>query len=175
MQNPALSIKILCRIFLLANSIRHYHEIGRSLESEGFLDIAEHICTDLLKFYPLNYIIETDDSPTEGQINDVVAEIYHTRGCIAAEMNRPEEALTHHLAFNDMMVKQFGDGPLGKDMRLGISWSQLGAAYMVNDNWTKGEECFIKAIRVMRRLDDYQHYKITLPIVNLGLAYWYVT
>jgi hypothetical protein len=91
------------------------------------------------------------------------AEIHHNRGCIAAEMNRPHEALAQHTKFNDMMVKEIGDGPPGTDMRLAISWSQLGAAYMINDDWVKGEDCFRKAIHMMRRLDDYEPFKISLP------------
>jgi hypothetical protein len=117
----------------------------------------------LLKFYPLSYTIETDESPTEGQINDILAEIYHNRGCIAAEMNKPKEAWMHHSKFNEMMVKELGDGPPGTDMRLAISWSQLGAAYMINDDWKKGEDCFLKSIRLMKQLDDYEPFKISLP------------
>jgi len=70
------------------------------------------------------------------------------------------------------MMKEFSDKPQGTDMRLGISWSQLGAAHMVNDNWTKGEECFRKAIHTMKRLDDFERFKISLPLVNLGLCWW---
>jgi hypothetical protein len=157
-----------------ADDPRHYHEIGRPLESQEFLDVAERTCTDLLRFYPLNYTIETDETPTESQINDVIAEIYHTRGCLAAEINRPKEALSHHMAFNDMLVKQFGTGPARKDMRLGISWYQLGTGYMANKDWARGEECFTKAIRVMKQLDDFQDHQITLPMVNLGIAHWSV-
>ena len=147
----------------VTNNVRYCHERGRSLESAAFLDIAQNICASLQKFYPLSYTIETDESPTEGAINNILAEIYHNRGCIAAEMNRPSEAWAHHKKFNEMMVMELGDKPPGNDMRLAISWSQLGAAYMINDDWTKGEECFVKAIRVMRLLDDYEPFKISLP------------
>lgn len=133
------------------------------MDSEQFCDIAQNICVSLKKFYPLPYAIETDESPTEGQIDYILAEVFHNRGCIAAEMNRRDEALMHHTTFNDMMVMQFGDGHLGNDMRLAISWSQLGAAYMITDNWSKGEECFLKAVKVMKRVDDYEPFKISLP------------
>lgn len=57
-------------------------------------------------------------------------------------------------------------------MRLAISWNELGNAYMLNDNWATGEECFLKSIEEMRRLRDYNKTTISLPIANLGLSYW---
>jgi hypothetical protein len=133
------------------------------LESGLFCDIAQNICESLQKFYPLSYTIETDESPTERDVDNILAEIHHNRGCIAAEMNRPLEAWFHHNKFNEMMVKELGDGPPGHDMRLAISWSQLGAAYMINDKWKEGEECFLTAIRRMRQLVNYEPFKISLP------------
>jgi hypothetical protein len=47
-------------------------------------------------------------------------------------MNRPKDALKHQLVFNSMMLKEFEEDP-GTDMRLGISFNQLGVAYMMND------------------------------------------
>jgi hypothetical protein len=43
---------------------------------------------------------------------------------------------------------------------------------MVNENWAKGEEYSLKAIRLMKQLDDYEPLKVTMPLVNLGFAYW---
>jgi hypothetical protein len=70
------------------------------------------------------------------------------------------------------MSKEIGDGPQGTDMRLGISWNQLGVAYMINDDWTMGEECFRKSINTLKKTDDFKRYKLSLPLVNLGYAWW---
>jgi tetratricopeptide (TPR) repeat protein len=57
-------------------------------------------------------------------------------------------------------------------MRLPISWNQLGVGYMINDDWKQGEQCFQKSIAAMKELDDYQEYKISLPLANLACALW---
>jgi hypothetical protein len=66
------------------------------------------------------------------QINRTIAEIHHNHGCITAEMNRPLEALEHQLIFNSMMQEELGQNP-GVDMRLGMSFNELGVAYMITD------------------------------------------
>ena len=66
------------------------------------------------------------------QINRTIAEIHHNHGCITAEMNRPHESLDHQLIFNSMMQEELGNNP-GADMRLGMSFNELGVAYMITD------------------------------------------
>lgn len=121
------------------------------------------------------------------QIDRTIAEIHHNHGCITAEMNRPQDALNHQLIFNTMMQKELAGKP-GSDMRLAMSYNELGVAYMINDSecndnikkssmlrlsgWTEGEECFKKSIEEMKRLDNYQKYKISLPLVNLASCYY---
>lgn len=157
---------------LLTQGSRFCHETGRFLESEKFLRIAQRICDKLKTFYPLSYHVETDDTPSIEEVDAILAEVHHNRGCIAAETNRPAEALAHQLIFNEMMTRIKRESQPGTDMRLPISWSQLGVAYMVNEDWEKGEECFLKSIRLMKQLKDYEAFKISLPLINLGLAWW---
>jgi hypothetical protein len=66
------------------------------------------------------------------QIDRTIAEIHHNHGCIAAEMNAPHQALNHQLVFNSMMLKELGEKP-GSDMRLAMSFNELGVAHMIND------------------------------------------
>jgi len=70
------------------------------------------------------------------------------------------------------MLKEFGDKEHTTDMRLAISWNELGNAYMLKEQWTDGEECFKESIRVMCKVEGFKSTMISLPIVNLGLAYW---
>lgn len=66
------------------------------------------------------------------QIDRTIGEIHHNHGCISAEINQPMKALEHQLIFNQMMLQELGDEP-GDDMRLGMSFNELGVAYMIND------------------------------------------
>lgn len=114
----------------------------------------------------------TKPGPTQGDLNTILADVYHTKGITATEMNKPLQALEYLRLFNEMMVKEWGSTVGGTNMRLPISWNQLGVAYMINDEWERGEQCFQKSIAVMKQLDDYQEYKISLPLANLGYAFW---
>ncbi len=71
-----------------------------------------------------------------------------------------------------MMVRETGTTTPSSDMRLAISWNELGNAYMLNKEWSKGEECFQKSIVVMRQYGKFEKVSISLPLANLGLAYW---
>lgn len=43
---------------------------------------------------------------------------------------------------------------------------------MMNLQWQKGEECCVKAIEIMRSLENLPRTMLSFPLVNLGLAYW---
>ncbi|KAL6715525.1 hypothetical protein ACLMJK_006486 [Lecanora helva] len=109
---------------------------------------------------------------TKKQLDAVTAEIQHNRGCIATEINIPHDALIYQQIFNSMMAEELGCVEGGQDMRLAISWNELGNAWMLNRHWKRAEECFEKSIRFMRLLDSYEKIWISLPLVNLGLAFW---
>lgn len=109
---------------------------------------------------------------TKKQLDAVIAEIQHNRGCIATEINMPRDALRYQQSFNAMMAKELGSVKGGQDMRLAISWNELGNAWMLNRHWKRAEECFEESIRIMRLLDSYEKIWISLPLVNLGLAFW---
>lgn len=106
------------------------------------------------------------------QLDSILAEIQHNRGCIAKEINEPYDALGYPKDFNGMMVREMDTTTPYKDMRLAISWNELGNAYMLNSEWSKGEECFQKSVTVMRDIEGFEKVSISLPLANLGLAYW---
>lgn len=116
--------------------------------------------------------IQTLQGPTQDKLDDILADIYHTKGLAAAEMNQPDKALEYLSKFNDTMKKELGASSGGGDMRLAISWNQLGVAWMIKDEWQQGEKCFAKSIKLMKGLEDYKPYKISLPLANLGYAFW---
>jgi tetratricopeptide (TPR) repeat protein len=134
--------------------------------------MAENICESLKTRLSKHPEAMSKNSVTFKQLDSILAEIQHNRGCIATEINEPYDALNYHRRFNAMMVQEMGDMSHGNDMRLAISWNELGNAYMLNDDWPSGEECFQKSINLMRQLDNFEEVSISLPVVNLGLAYW---
>ncbi|KAK9776213.1 putative NB-ARC domain-containing protein [Seiridium cardinale] len=153
----------------LATDVAWYcHERGRLTESEGFCEAAIEICLELRD------ILKEDPDRSKvlnlAQIDRTIGEIYHNHGCISAEINQPEKALQYQLIFNHMMLKELKDGP-GADMRLGMSFNELGVAYMINDDWVKGQRCFELSAEEMKRVDNFKPYKISLPLVNLAYCH----
>lgn len=106
------------------------------------------------------------------RLDTITAEIHHNLGCIGTETNQPRYTLEHFSIFNRMMIEASGSEVRGKDNRLYISWNELGNAYMLNKSWSKGEECFKLSIEAARLLPGFEPKSISLPMVNLGLAYW---
>lgn len=156
----------------VAYSSRYCHERGWSLISEDFCNIGQKFCQIMTEAYNQDPSLETEDSPKRADLDRILADVYHTKGIAATEMNKPFQALKYLQRFNNMMLKEFGWIAGGTNMRLAISWNQLGVAYMINDNWASGEECFKKSIYCMKQLDNYDPYKISLPLANLAYAYW---
>lgn len=155
------------------------------VQSEEFCNSALTICETLRPLLKQN--VALSKLVDVAQIDRTIAEIHHNHGCINAEMNRPKDALRHQLIFNTMMQKELS-GERGSDMRLAMSYNELGVAYMINDSefafdfnrnsalrpsdWAEGEDCFKMSILEMKRLDNYKKYKISLPLVNLASCHY---
>jgi ABC-type dipeptide/oligopeptide/nickel transport system ATPase subunit len=146
------------------------HERGDGQDGLQLFEISERICTKLIEFL--------DEDPniskvvTSKDVRRVLAEMHHNRGCIYAEMNKPQESLDCQLIFKDMMEEELSEIPPSNDMRLSIAYNQLGVSYMINDDWERGEEYLRLSIQEMKRLSIYEGYMISLPLVNLGLIHW---
>lgn len=155
------------------------------LQSEEFCNSALAICEILRPFLKQN--AAHSKLVDVVQIDRTIAEIHHNHGCINAEMNRPQDALRHQLIFNNMMQKELA-GKQGSDMRLAMSYNELGVAHMINESkcnndhnnnselkplgWVEGEDCFKMSIQEMKLLDNYKKYKISLPLVNLASCHY---
>jgi tetratricopeptide (TPR) repeat protein len=146
------------------------HERGRSTLGVGFCETALEVCRILMSHLKRNP--KLSKVTTLARVNTTIAEIHHNHGCILAEMNRPAEALKHQLEFNKMMLLELGKHP-GTDMRLAMSFNELGVAYMINDRFAEGQECFQRAADEMRRLENFEEWRISLPLVNLGYCYYF--
>ncbi|KAK5107684.1 hypothetical protein LTR62_000919 [Meristemomyces frigidus] len=158
---------------LLTDAGWYYHERSSSVNAEWFNDLAHQICStwlqrELDKHHPGRGLW------WENKLNRILNEMTHNRGCMHLELNHPGPALKHLTDFHAAMQKEFSSSPglETSDMRMGIAWNELGNAYMLNRNWQKGEECFRSSIATMRKLINFRSLDISLPLVNLGLAYW---
>ncbi|KAJ9613478.1 hypothetical protein H2200_003420 [Cladophialophora chaetospira] len=148
------------------------YEFARLLIDAGCNNIAQGICESLKLRILEDPVCVSGDPNILSQINYSLTEINHNRGCIALEVNEPVSALKYHKLFNDMMMKELAGRVSHNDMRLAISWNELGNSYMLNGNWAQGEECFLRSIDEMKKLNHYQPIMISLPLSNIGLAYW---
>ena len=71
---------------------------------------------------------------THLDLNKLTAEIHMNRGATAAEMNQPEQALKSRNLFNQIVKAELGDEHPGTDMRLAISFNELGVGHMLNNS-----------------------------------------
>lgn len=159
---------------LLTDAGWYHHERGRSVDAWRFNDVAQHIGETWVKRLPKPQQSEGDAQDKVLKLNAMLAEIVHNRGCISTETNRPRLAFTYFEDFNAKMMRDFEVSPelVTQDMRLAISWNELGIAHMLNERWQEGERCFNRSIVTMRLLDKFEQTTLSLPLVNLGLACW---
>jgi len=68
------------------------------------------------------------------------------------------------------MLKQFGED--GTDLKLAISWNELGNGLMMNKRWEDATECFQRSIDTLRKRPDFTKTALSFPLVNLGFVYW---
>jgi hypothetical protein len=106
------------------------------------------------------------------KIKTLSAEISHDLGCIATETNQPEAALLHFSTFNTAMLDFSGGKPQKKDKRLAVSWNELGNAHMMNEEWTRAEDCFIRSMDALKQLDGFKEVDLSFPMINLAFSYW---
>ena len=149
---------------LLIDSGWYQHERGKSFDAIFSNNMAQSICESLKLRLLEQPTLKSKSSVSLAQLNYSLLEIAHNRGCIALEINEPNDALKYHTLFNETMVKE---STLSKsqDMRLAISWNELGNAYMLNGDWKKGEECFLKSIDEMRKYPHFRPTTISLPVM----------
>jgi hypothetical protein len=155
---------------LLIDSGRYQHERGKSLDAVYFNNMAQSICGSL-KLRLLERPELAKNSPvTLSKLDNSLLEIAHNRGCIALETNEPRDALQYLTMFNEGMVKESSKNDT-QDMRLAISWNDLGNAHMFNGNWKKGEACFLKSIDEMRTYCNFSETMVSLPVSTICLQY----
>lgn len=151
---------------LLIDSGWYQHERGQSPDAIYSNNMAQSICESLKLRLLERPELAHDNTVTLSMLNYSLTEIAHNRGCIALEINEPTDALQYHTMFNEEMVKESLKSDT-EDMRLAISWNELGNAYMLNRDWKRGENCFLESIAEMRKYRKFTETMISLPVSQL--------
>ncbi|MCJ1307424.1 hypothetical protein MMC25_001070 [Agyrium rufum] len=157
---------------LLTDAGWYLHERGRLIDTNLYNNMAQSICESLkLQLYEYS-----DASPyhgvTHAELDYTLAELYHNRGVIACGASDVSEGLRYLTIFHNMMEKEFEEDTPRTDMRLGLACNELGFAYMHLEDWAQGEAYFLRSIELLKQLHDFEPVLISLPLVNLGYAYW---
>lgn len=148
---------------------RFSHERGNSQESQPFFTLAQQDC-ESLKLRLSQTPAEERHEGLEHQLSLLLGEIHYNSGCIATETNKPKDALSHFEVLNQMMCEELG--PDSTDIRLAISWNELGNGRMMNKQWESAIICFEKSIEIQKKQPDFTKTSLSFPLVNLGFAYW---
>jgi tetratricopeptide (TPR) repeat protein len=156
----------------MLTDVRYLHERGRLIDTNLYNNMAQSIC-ESLKFQ----LYEHSDAlschgVTHAELDYTLAELYHNRGVIACGASDVSEGLRNLKIFHDMMQKAFGEDTPRTDMRLGLACNELGFAYMLKEDWAQGEVYFLRSIELLQQLHNFEPILISLPLVNLGYAYW---
>lgn len=142
---------------------------GQFDDTIPLLYLAELMCDALNKKSP-------EDASTQdlnGQLDDLRRQIIYHRGVRGLHVNQPAIALFNMKSFSKMVRDKYGDTkPGGTDQTLGVSWNELGNAMLQNGDGSEAERCFLESKKYLGALDGATRISITMPLINLGFAYW---
>lgn len=116
---------------------------------------------------------EEEDPPTQNLKDQLVVlcrTIIYERGVRALHTNDPEGALLNMKKFNQLVRSSYQDKPPGTDQTLGVSWNELGNAYLQNNNSIEAESCFLSSKEAFEALEGATRISISMPLINLGFA-----
>ncbi|KAH8704099.1 hypothetical protein BGW36DRAFT_444704 [Talaromyces proteolyticus] len=178
-----LKLQSLFSRFKLPKDLTRHHLDGPKL----FIDAASN--TNMWGRFddtiPLLYLAElmcdafgdgnqNDRSPED--LRDQLAVLYRTiiyeRGVRALHTNDPEQSLLNMKKFSQIVRNSYQDKPGGTNQTLGVSWNELGNAYLQNNDAMKAEGCFFESKCSLEALDGATQISISMPLINLGFAAW---
>ncbi|KAH7380831.1 hypothetical protein BKA64DRAFT_630742 [Cadophora sp. MPI-SDFR-AT-0126] len=157
---------------LLTDTGWYLHERGRLVDTNLYNNMAQSICESLKCQLDVPSDAFSSHGVTHAELDYTVAELYHNRGVIACGASDATEGLRNLKIFHDMMEKEFKVESPRTDMRLGLACNELGFAYMLKEDWAQGEIYFQRSIELLQKLHDFEPILVSLPMVNLGYAYW---
>ncbi|KGO74051.1 Tetratricopeptide-like helical [Penicillium italicum] len=140
---------------LLSRAGWYQHSRGQSHLVRPLLETALKICP--------RRNCETD--------RDLESDILYTLGAIANETNDAEGCMKYTMNFFKIRVK-VAEETGEVDERLARSHNQIGIPLMMFGKYQEAEEAFSTSAQKYEDVPNYTKDKRSLPLVNLGLAYW---
>ena len=142
---------------------------GRFDDTIPLLYLAELMCDA--------FEVENSEDRSPQNLKDQLAVLRRTmiyeRGVKALHTNDPEISLINMIEFNKIVRNSYGDKPCGgTDQTLGVSWNELGNAYLQNNDGIEAEKCFLESKKSFQALDGATSISISMPLINLGFAAW---
>jgi len=104
-------------------------------------------------------------------ILDLESDILYTLGAVANETNDPDACIAHTKRFLDIRLK-IAEQTCQVDERLARAHNQMGIAWILAQEYDKAEEVLKASSEKYEVLPNYTKDMKSLPLVNLGLAYW---
>jgi tetratricopeptide (TPR) repeat protein len=102
---------------------------------------------------------------------DLESDLRYVLGAVANETNDAQSCLEHTQRFFDLRLEVAKENGFG-DEKLAKAYNQIGVAWMMAEDYKKAEEAFKTSAQEYEKLPNYTKDKRSLPLVNLGLAYW---
>lgn len=150
----------MCRLVrtiksILISNLRYQHERGASHNIKAMLKLALTITTK-------RKTIENAD---------LESDIRYSLGAVANETNDGPSCLEHNRIFLEIQLEATKN--TGKfDERLPRAHNQLGTGWMMAVEYVKAEKAFSTAASLYEQLPEYNKGLRSIPLANLGLAYW---
>lgn len=115
---------------------------------------------------------ETTDAGERNLAEQYLSDIHYSRGAVATETNEPAACIKHYQALLDVRERVCHISGGQEDLRLAVSYNEMGIAYMLNWNYGQATKFFNYALRIYRKLPEFSQEMTSLAQANLGLAHW---
>ncbi|KAI9794810.1 MAG: hypothetical protein M1816_002938 [Peltula sp. TS41687] len=131
------------------------HETGNSHAIRPLLELAQVVC-------------ETCD---KNESRDLLSDIHYGLGAVANETNDGDSCLRHNIEFLSLRLGIVEETGI-RDIRLAVAYNQIGTGWMMAENFKEAITSFENALEVYRALSNFSKGMTSVPLANLGLAFW---
>ena len=86
-----------------------------------YFDMTQFIVKKLKFFLNIQLISNFNKSQNIKKFDVILTKIHHNSECVETEINDSVDKFKHFKIFNEIMMRDCGDGPQGQDVRLATS------------------------------------------------------
>ncbi|KAK8052676.1 hypothetical protein PG996_011977 [Apiospora saccharicola] len=137
--------------------LKYQHERGASHNIRPLLIFALGLCEQ-----------SDQDLP---QVQDLESDIRYCLGAVSNETNDAGACLEHNTRFLEIQLNLRNKSG-NFDERLARAYNQMGTGWMMAGEYEKAESCFSSSIAGYQALPGYNVCMRSIPMANIGLAYW---